>query len=209
MSSILLIQSDPAVARRMTDALGADARFAVYGCASTLDCARRLIATRTPDLLIAALRLPDGALFELLRELRPGRSHTLVLTASLHDPHLMHALRMGADGFLLAGFSAEALLDAVRQTLAGQSPIAPEIARRLLAHFDGLNAPPIAPGAPVPQALDAAERRLLEWASQGCLMHEIARGLSITPAQVGVRVRTLYRRIQFELRLRPRAAACR
>lgn len=198
MSSILLIQSDPTANRRMVDALSADARFAVCACVGTLGEARLSIATRTPDLLISDLRLPDGPLSDLLRELRPRRSHTLALTASLHDPHLMHALRSGADGFLLAGRPTEGMLSVVRQALAGESPIAPEIARQLLAHFDTLNARPIASGGFAPQGLDRRERLLLQWVCEGYMTHEIARGMGITSAQVGVRVRTLYRKIHFE-----------
>ena len=102
----------------------------------------------------------------------------------------MHALRSGADGFLLAGRPTEGMLSVVRQALAGESPIAPEIARQLLAHVGTLNARPIASGGFAPQGLDRRERLLLQWVCEGYMTHEIARGMGITSVQVGVRVRT-------------------
>ncbi|MES1162251.1 MAG: response regulator, partial [Rhizobacter sp.] len=192
------IQPDPSASRRLRDALGGDARFSVCASVATLAEARRVLATRTPDLLISDLRLPDGAFHVLLRELRPGRSHRLVTTASLHDPHLMHALRSGADGFMLSGRSTEAMLNVVRLTLAGGSPIAPEIARHVLALCDVLNARPVHVGGARTTPLERSDRQLLEWTSEGYLPHEIARGLDVSIAEVGQRVRALYRRIQFE-----------
>jgi DNA-binding NarL/FixJ family response regulator len=201
MSSILLIQSDPAAARRMTDALGADPRFAVYASVGSLKEARAAIAERIPDLLITDMRLPDGPAFELLRELRPGRSHVMVVTASFHDPQLMHTLRMGTDAFIPTGCSTEALLGALRQTLAGESPVVPEIARQMLAHFDALSAKPVAvDGEEPPPKLTAGERNLLEWAGEGYGAGEIAHAVKISTAQVGMRMRALLRRIHFERR---------
>ena len=202
MSSILLIQSDPAAARRLNDAIDTDRWFAVCGIARSLGEARRFIAKRMPDLLIADLRLPDGAFHELLDDLRPARARTLAFTSSLHDPHLLHALRSGADGFLVADRPAETTLKVVRQVLAGEAPIEPEIARQVLAHFDALNARPVDPGA-TPQALTAAEREMLNRTCEGYLPQEIARGLGITTAEFGMRVRALYRRMQFAPRRPP------
>lgn len=197
VSSILLIQSDLAASRRLQDVIDADARFTVIARVATLADARASLATRVPDLLIADLRLPDGHFSELLRVLRPDRSRSVVLTASLHDPHLMHALRSGADGYLLAGQSTEAILHLLRRTLAGEAPIAPEIARQVLALFDVLNARPIGPGMRPSATLSLDERRLLDWTSEGYRVQELARGLGITAAQVGLRVHALYRRMRF------------
>jgi DNA-binding NarL/FixJ family response regulator len=204
MSSILLIQSDPMAGRLLQDALDGDPRYTVCGNVTRLTEASRILARRTPHLLISDIRLVDGSLCALLRDLRRGCPHALVMTASLHDPHLMHALRSGADGFLLAGGSTDAMLQVIRETLAGGSPIAPEIARQVRALFDVLDSRPIPLGGLPAPALHPAERQLLEWASEGNQPHEIAHRMSITTAEVGRRVRALYRSIRFE-RLTARA----
>jgi DNA-binding NarL/FixJ family response regulator len=206
MSSILLIQSDPAAASRIMALLAADSFLAVYASVGTLREARECIARRVPDLLITDLRLPDGCAHELLAELRPGRSHVLVLTGSLHDPHVMHTLRMGADALIGAGSSAEPLMNAVRRALAGESPIVAGVARLMLAHFDALNARPVPiDGNAPPPTLSAADRNLLEWAAEGYGAIDIASAVKTSETQVGLRMRSLFRRIQAERRKAPPA----
>jgi DNA-binding NarL/FixJ family response regulator len=190
MSSILLIQSDPAACAYLGATLGADPSFAISGAVGSLALARAFIAKRIPDLLIADLRLRDGRFVDLLRELRPARSHVLVVTASLRDPHLMHALRHGADAYLLQGQPCAETRTLVRAVLAGESPMAPAIARRCLEHFGAAGT------ARASQRLAEVDRRLLQWLRDGYLVEEIARGLDLTPRQVGVRIRALYRTLR-------------
>lgn len=206
MSSILLIQSDPAASARLCSALDAETTLAVSGIARTLAEAHAAIARRVPDLLIGDLRLPDGPLVNLLDKLRPGRSHVMVLAASLRDPQLMHALHHGADAYLLDGRPPATLVTLLRQVLAGESPMAPEIARQVLAHFDALDTRPIAAGAQGRLVLTEAEHCLLEWTGEGYLVQEVARGLRITPAHVGRLTRSVYRRLHADLRARRPAA---
>lgn len=206
MSSIVLIQSAAASSRSWEKLLANDARCTIASSVNSLADARRVLARRPPDLLIADLRLPDGPISALLRDLRPGRSHVLVTTASLHDPHLMHALRSGADGFLLAGWRSEAVLNTIRYTLAGGSPLAPEIARAMLELLDVMNARPVPFDGARARQPSAAERQLLDWAGEGYLADELARRFDVTPLEIGHRVRALYRRIRFE---RPAGRALR
>ena len=46
----------------------------------------------------------------------------------------------------------------------------------------------------------ANERLLLQWVASGYLPHEIARHMKITPNEVGRRIRTLYRKLQYDQR---------
>jgi DNA-binding NarL/FixJ family response regulator len=205
MSSILLIQSDPAASARLCSWLDSDQSVAVCGIAHTLEQAHAAIARRVPDLLIGDLRLPDGALVNLLEQLRPGRSHVVALAASLRDPQLMHALHHSADAYLLYGQAPETLRSLVSEVLAGQSPMAPEIARQVLAHFDALNTRPIAAGSHGRLRLTEAEHCMLEWTGEGYLVQEVARGLRVTPEQVGRLMRAVYRRLHADLRARQAA----
>jgi DNA-binding NarL/FixJ family response regulator len=206
MSSILLIQSEPAASARFCEILGTDDTLAVSGAVDTLARARAAIARRVPDLLIADLRLFDGPIVNLLDDLRPDRSHVLVLAPSLRDPYLMHALRHGADAYLIDGRPPETLLALVHQVLAGESPMAPEIARRVLENFDALNTRPIAVGTRSRMNLTEAQQSMLQWIGEGFLTPEIARGLDVTPQQVGLLIRSVYRRIQLDLRGRLEAS---
>ena len=202
MSSILLIQSDPDARAHLIDTLNADPCLSVYGAVDTLAQARAHIAQRIPDLLISDLRLRDGTLADLVSELRPGRSHALALASSLHDPYLMHALCHGVVAYALVGRPREAMLPLTRRVLAGESPMAPEIARSVLALLDAPDTRPVPVGRHDPRSLSAMDRQLLQWLGEGYLLEEIALSFEITPQLVGVRIRSLYRKLQQDRRER-------
>jgi DNA-binding NarL/FixJ family response regulator len=205
MSSILLIQRDCDARTRLIAAINADPSLAVCGAVDTLAKARECIARRIPDLLVSDLRLPDGVLTDLLRELRPRRSHALVLADSLRDPQLLHALRHGVDAYALTRRSDAAMLVSMRRVLAGESPMAAEIARGVLSIFDAATCRPVPVGRCDPRALSAVDRQLLEWIGDGHLASEVARGIETTPQMIGLRIRALYRRLRQPVHDRPRA----
>jgi DNA-binding NarL/FixJ family response regulator len=128
----------------------------------------------------------------------------LAATLSLGDSQLLEALCRGADGYLVQGGSNEALVSAVQQALAGEASMAPEIARQVKAHFDALDWDPtdFVGESLNPLHPNENERLLLQWVVSGHLPHEIARHMKITVNEVGRRIRTLYRKLQYALRAR-------
>jgi DNA-binding NarL/FixJ family response regulator len=202
MSRILLIQSDPKTARRNADLVAATPALKLAGVVHTLAHARDALSEGPCELIVADVRLADGMFATLIKELglRPqGRPQTLAIVAALHDPHLMHAMRSGADGYFVAGRSLDALLKAMRQVIAGESPMAPEIARRVLEHFEALDQQALTLNQPRSALqLSDVERQMLQWINEGYLLHEIAQGMQTTTQQVGIRTRALYRKMQFD-----------
>jgi DNA-binding NarL/FixJ family response regulator len=101
MSSILLLQSDPAAAERTQRALAAVAGLEIAATASTLAQADMAVAARPFDLLVCDLRFEDGPVTELLDRLAPALAHrsaAIVIAPSARDPMLREAFRHGAAG---------------------------------------------------------------------------------------------------------------
>jgi DNA-binding NarL/FixJ family response regulator len=94
---------------------------------AAIDAARRT----APDVILLDLAMPDrdglGALAQL-REL--GR--VIVLTSFGEDDRLFAALRGGAVGFLLKDTEPPELVRAIRTAHAGQSPLSPAVAARVI-----------------------------------------------------------------------------
>jgi DNA-binding NarL/FixJ family response regulator len=207
MASILLLQNDPVVGEALRKAIAAEAGLRVAAVAGSLAQARQHLAQGGIDLLVADLRIGDERLTDLLRERRErglaGRPQVLVVAMSVDDPNLMQAVRQGADGYFIHGSPMKALAGVIRQVLAGESPMSASIARRLQAHFrlsDRVIAegePGLAPSAP---SLTETERQMLNRVCQGYLLHEIARELRTSEHSVGLRSRSLYRKLQLDLR---------
>lgn len=210
MPRILLLQNDRDAAERLSDIIMGTSGLEFMGCVRTLAHARPLLEHDTIDLLLSDLRLDDGRPTTLVDELRGpgrrGRPLLLVVAKSFQDAQLMYALRHGADGYVVQGRSKETISGAIMQVLGGGAPMSPEVARQVRTHF-----PEVAttdrhaltdPQGPLQLTLH--ERLLLDWLCAGHQTHEIARSLRVTTQQVDVRVRNIYRKMQFDLRVAAR-----
>jgi DNA-binding NarL/FixJ family response regulator len=192
MSSILLIVLDATARAEISHLVGTDATLAISDAVDSLAGARAALARRLPDLIVADVRLPDGPLVNLLEELRPRRSHVLALTPTSRDPHLMHTLRHGADGYAVAGQHGEEFLALMRRMLAGESTMDARVAQILTVQ--------LRTGAQPPGEI---ELKLLQAIGAGHGEAEAARAAQLTTQQVGLALRGIYRKLHQDLRPRP------
>jgi two-component system, NarL family, response regulator LiaR len=118
-----------------------------------------------PDVVLLDLAMPrlDGvAALAQLRERAPS-ARVLVLTSFGEDDRLFAALRGGAAGFLLKDTEPAELVRAIRTAHAGQAPLSPAVATRVVEQIAN---------ATRPRALDVLTPRELE------VLRLIARGRS-------------------------------
>lgn len=201
MTSVFLLIADPIAARRLQSTLAAEPGLEVAGWVNTLAAARYQLARSRPGLVIADLKLPDGNAAELLegfsRSTTYGRPQSIVLAPTLDDPSLIGALQAGADGYVLDLAMPRDIVATVRLVLAGASPMHGAVARRVKAHFDER----VRSGEyQDPLHLTADERLLLERTAQGDEPAEIAKVQRTSVQIVGQRLRTIYRKMQLDLR---------
>lgn len=164
--------------------------------AYTLREARDKLAARPcPDIALIDLGLPDGSgveIIELIQRQSPG---TLSIVASIYDDdgHIFPALRAGARGYLLKDQPVAAIVDALKGIAAGEPPLSPAIARRMLAFFQP---------APSTQdiALTARETEVLRLVAKGMTKGETARMLGISPHTVTGYVKDIYRKLNVSSR---------
>jgi DNA-binding NarL/FixJ family response regulator len=107
-----------------------------------------------PDVLLLDLVMPglDGvAVLTRLRE-RDARARVIVLTSFGDDDKLFAALRAGAAGYLLKDVEPSDLVRAIRSAQAGQSPLSPAIATRVVEEV--AHGGTAAPGELTPRELD-------------------------------------------------------
>jgi len=206
MTRLFLLLADPVVAARQRAALDAVPGLQVVGWVNTVAQARTQIPSLRPDLVLADLQLADGPLAPLLPALADDpkfhRPKVLLATMSVGDAALYDALGRGADGYVLQGSGQDALAAAIDLALAGGATMAPEIARRIQQHFDAVAWDPtdFVGESLNPLHPDATERLLLQWLADGYLVEEIARQFKLGAGEVTRRVRTLYRKLQYDLR---------
>ncbi len=206
MPRLLLLQNDAAIGEQLRRSIADMHDMTVSGLTVMLDEALHSIQLCPPDLVLLDLQVRrsdrEGLLEELASRPRESRPAVLVGALSLEDPALMEAISQGADGYYLHGGSVQTLREAIEQVLAGESPMAPAIARQAKSRFES----PAWQGAGIADhtrdalRLSSAQLCILERIGEGYLPHEIARELQTTEHDVGLSIRTLYRKLQLEWR---------
>lgn len=206
MSTVVLMHADVKLAHRLREVIAAAPGWDVTGVADSLPSLREVFSRGLPDLLIVDLMLPPTHLKSLLQSLRGqgsfGKPLILALAVSVDDARLMDALRHGADGYYAHARPTTSLLATIEQLNQGESSMSPQIARQVKKHFDdsAWAESDFAGASQNPLRFTETDRLLLQWTAEGYLVNEVARGLQITPQAVGVRIRNIYRKLQFDLR---------
>src|ERR687893_2842369 len=90
-----------------------------------------------PDLVLMDVRMPVMDGLEATRKIKQEMPKTSVMMVTMHEnpDYLFEAVKAGAAGYVLKDASGERLLNAVRRTLDGESPLNQELAMQLLARL--------------------------------------------------------------------------
>ena len=175
---ILVVDDHPIVRAGIARLLQTEAGISVCGEADTVPDAIRLAVTLVPDLAIVDISLKDGTAFDVLRGLQEAAPKLPVIVLSVHDEALFaeRALRAGARGYLMKAGPSEALLQAVRQVLAGRVYVSDTVAQDLLERL-GHDVPP--PGGRLGNLTDR-ELDVFALIGQGLSTAAIAKRLSVS-----------------------------
>lgn len=143
-----------------------------------------------PPIALLDLGLPDGSGVRVIEALRE-RGDTLCIVATVFDDdaHLFPALRAGAQGYVLKDQSPQVLADMLRGIAAGQPPLSPSIARRLLRHFQPLPAPVDEPH------LTPRETDVLRLTAKGMTLAEVSEALGLSRHTVSGYLKDVYRKL--------------
>jgi DNA-binding NarL/FixJ family response regulator len=118
----------------------------------------------------------------------------IVLTVFDDDDKIFRAICLGATGYLLKMSPVEEIVGAIREVVAGGSPMNSRIARRVIEMFAKL-APP-----PQDYGLTERERSVLDLMIHGLIKKEIASGLGLSIHTVDTHIRNIYEKLQVHTR---------
>ncbi|MFE5242741.1 MULTISPECIES: response regulator transcription factor [unclassified Streptomyces] len=153
--------------------------------AQALDAVDRL----RPDIALLDIRMPVMDGIEACRAIgaRSG-CRTVMLTTFDSDAYVYEALHAGASGFLLKNVRRDDLVHAVRVVAAGDSLVAPSVARRLIAEYTSRPAARPVRGTDRLDVLTVRERETLLHLARGLSNAEIAAALVVSEHTVKTHV---------------------
>ncbi len=180
--TVALADDHPIVLRGLYAVLDAELDITVIGEAGDGREMVELVERLHPDIAVLDLMMPDLDGLEVTRRLRRSAPRTRVIILSMYadEPHVLEALRLGAWGYILKGTSTSLIISAVREVMAGQRYLSPQLSERAVEVY-------IQRGEEAArerdryQLLTAREREVLHLIAQGASNSKIAQRLSISP----------------------------
>lgn len=178
--------------------------FEVVGEAGDgLDGVKRAKAL-APDIVLLDLHMPGMSGLEaarLLREEVPA-ARVLMLTVSEDADDLIDCLRAGAQGYLLKNIDTDFLLGTLRQAVAGEAVVSPQMTAKLVASVRAAPAAAVtAARADAADRLTPREREIMSWLARGASNKEMARSLDLAESTVKIHVQNILKKLGLSSRV--------
>lgn len=197
MSTLWIVEDHASFRRTLVRLLSTETDLQ---CPRDFDSCEKLLAalsaSNAPDLILLDVGLPGMSGLDGIRLIKERSPKTLIviLTVFEDDDKVFQAICAGAAGYLLKTSSGTDITQAVRDALAGGSPMNPRIARRVLDMFSKL--------APKQRdyGLSDREKEILQLMTTGLIKKEIADRLSLSVHTVDTYLRRIYEKLEVNTR---------
>ncbi len=180
--------------------------FVCRGKFGSMEEGLRRIGAENPDVVLCDIGLPGMDGIEGIKILKEKFPDLLVIMLTIYDDdeRIFNALCAGACGYLLKKTPPVRLLDALREGVAGGSPMSPEVARRVITLFREIRPPERAD-----YDLSPHETRLLKMLVEGHNYKTAAVEIGVTVHAVSFHMRNIYEKLQVHSKSEAVAVAMR
>jgi DNA-binding NarL/FixJ family response regulator len=200
MKNILLLEDLPEIRAWLKTLVTQVFPDALISEAARVHDALELISALKFDLALVDLGLPDGSGVDVVEKLREAQPEAQSVVVTIHDDddHLFPALQAGAYGYILKEQPREAIAEQLQRIAAGEPPLSPSIARRVIAYF-AAQAKPEKHAMPHVQ-LTERESEVLLRVAKGFTLPEIGVQLNLSRHTIADYVKQIYRKLNVSSR---------
>ncbi len=134
VAKILIVDDHPIVRQGYSQLIGNHDELAVCGFAATEADAMQKVESTEPSLVVVDISLQEGHGIELIKRIRSQFPAVRILVISAHDETLFaeRALEAGAMGYINKQEATDKLIDGIRNVLADEVYLSPQMTKRLL-----------------------------------------------------------------------------
>lgn len=201
---ILLVDDHTLFRSGLKALLSRQADFEIVGEASDGLEGVKLAEQLKPDLVLLDLNMPVMNGTEALAQMLAANRElpVVMLTVSEDAEDLKEAFVLGARGYLVKNIDAEYLVNGVRQVVAGESVMSPEMTSKFV---NGIRAkhlslmPEVRPETV--KSLTERERQIVGCLAQGASNREMANLLNMSESTVKAHLQRIMRRFDFSSRV--------
>ncbi len=190
--TVMVVEDEEKILRSQLALLQGFDEIQVVGQATSGTDAVQRIEALTPDVVLLDLGLPGIDGIEVTRQVKKRLPKTEILIFTIFDEEekVLSAIGAGASGYLLKGMEADKIVEAILEVHQGGSVVQPQLARRLLRHFQRK---PIQESAET--SLSPRETEILRLISKGLSNPQVASALGVSRATVRTHLEHIYAKL--------------
>jgi DNA-binding NarL/FixJ family response regulator len=194
---ITVVDDDDRVRSTLADAVGRFDGCKCVGSYSSGADALEGIDVNRPDVVLMDINMPGMNGIECVSRLKAlhPEIEVVMLTVYQDADNVLKSLAAGANGYLLKRAERDELLAAIRQVLAGGSPMSSQIARKVVQAFRQ----PVTAESDT-SGLSPREQEVLDYLTKGYMYKEIASLLHISFDTVHTHTRHIYEKLHIRSR---------
>ncbi len=196
--SVSIVEDNPGTRNNLVALLNSEPQVRLlHAYASGEEAVRGILPVEPPDVVVVDIKLPGMSGIECVAKLKAviPALRVLILTTYQESDLIFNCLRAGANGYLLKEMPAEELIQAIQEVHYGGAPMSMQIARKVVAYFHELKAPPSETAQ-----LTQREQEILALLARGYLYKEIADKLGIALNTVKHHQRLIYEKLHVQSR---------
>jgi DNA-binding NarL/FixJ family response regulator len=191
------VEDDDEIRADLARRIGRNSSFVLTGSYADAESALSALPKLNPDVVLMDINLPGLDGVECVRQLKAKmqRVQFMMLTVYEDGDRLFKSLVAGASGYLLKRTSSQKLMTAIQEVYQGGAPMTPEVARRVVQHFQQ-----IPESGPDLAGLTAREKDVLGQLAKGYLYKEIVDNLDISFGTLHSYISKIYEKLHVHSR---------
>ena len=196
--TVAIVEDNRGLREQLTKLLETASDIVCVGAYTSAEEALPKIFEKRPDVVLMDIKLPGMSGIQCVAEIKKAFPSMQVIMVTVYEEseRIFHALKAGANGYIIKSDSPDQLLDAIRSVYVGGGPMSIPIARKVIQHFHLLGA-----SSKETENLSPRELEVLELLSRGFIYKEIADSLKIGVTTVRTYVQNICHKMHVRSRL--------